>query len=190
MIKGFIAYLLERPLYFLSFLISMIPLWFPILLIFYRDFDLLLGITTFFMIICSKIYLETEITGGNPFSNLLYTISRMVVSISLQLVIIFLMILLLISLTFGDTKFVSVIFFLILIVIISLFLFGSDRYLERVWGYRGLKGDSMGVITKIFYQLIWLIIMFSNDYTVISLGLLLSLYFHTKDFMKRFSSVF
>lgn len=190
MIRQIFGYMVERPLYFVSFLVSMVPLWFPFLLIIYRNFDIFSGMVLFFLIICSKIYIETEITGENPFSLLFYTILRMGASLSLQISAIFLMILLAVAVLLEEKTFLFIVSILTILVFISLFLLDGKSNMERLWGYRELKGERLGIISRIFYQIIWLIIIFKYDYYVILLGLVLSFYFHMKGFLKKFDTVF
>lgn len=183
------VYLLNKPLYFVTFILSMVPLWFAVLFPIANEFDLITGGLFFLLIFASKVNVETELLDANPFSAMVTTLLKMSVSISIQVTIVVLLFILGIAILLQVKTAVVVVSIFILLAIMALFVFGRSITIQKLWGYYTIESRKAGFFSELWYQLIWVVILFTNDKITVMLGLILSFYFYMKHVSKRYGDL-
>lgn len=185
-----LGYMIDKPLFLLSYIFSMIPIWFVILLPVYKDFNIIDAAILLVIVISSRVYIDAEVFDFNPFKILINTVIKMTVSMAIQISILFLSILMIIGIALEEDSFVLIILILITISLFALFITGRDTTIKRIWGVDVISSDNFGFVAGIIYQVIWVIIFFSNDLFLITSGVILALIVYHKKFLKRFQSVY
>lgn len=182
--KEFILYLIDRPVLTISLIFSSIPLWFSIFYAIYKEYDIVVTLLGISIIFLSKIHIYSEQSGVNPFMVALNTFIKIVTGFVFQIVGILFLIIFSISLAIGEENIAMAVGILLIVVFIVMFLSLNGGVLAKLWGIRVLD-ERRGVLTSIFYNLMWILIFFNDDPIMFFIGLIISISININLFFKR-----
>ncbi|MCX8084229.1 MAG: hypothetical protein N3C60_04840 [Calditerrivibrio sp.] len=184
-----LLYMIERPIFSVSFIISSVPLWFAIVYPIEKSLDIVFGILFILLVLLSKIYIQAEPTGVNPFLLLFNTIIRSAINVSLQISLLFVIVILMVFWLIEDITVVAIFSFIGVALIFSIIVFGRSNNLQMILGFRTVRDSRRNLLMGLFYNLLWIVILFTDDSLLIVMGVVIAIYFHYKDFSKEMESI-
>jgi len=175
--KEYIFYLIERPFFTISFILSAIPILYVVFYAINKELDLLATFIFITILFLAKVDIYADSFKMNPFLLLLNTFIKRVTNFALSLAFFVFVVFLTFFIAIKESTIVIVIGILLMAILVVIIIFGSGSLLRKLLGIMTVE-ERRSIIGSIFYNMLWVLVLITDDIFMFILGLLISIYWN------------
>jgi len=185
-----LKYMIDSPIFFISFFIGKIPLWILIYLVFMGKISMLMFFLLGTLIYLSRSYFDVEIFGVYPiyaiFASIFYSIYKPILSVSVILIILL-----------GINYFILTQNFFVLLIsaiaagvfLVGMTFFFRKDYFDALWRIKNAPQINTTLLRAFFIDILWLITI-TTPITLSVVGLLIIYFLEFSSLLQEFDGLF